>query len=283
MEYRELEVSVVSDIHLATHASNAKKVLKYLKSIRPKVLVLNGDIIDSWRFSRNFFPKSHLKVIRQIIKMMERGVMVHYITGNHDEFLRQFNNIEIGTLKVSNQLCLNLDGKRTWILHGDLFDFTMHEIKWLAKFGSSLKGLLTVINKMVNYGLRIFGRKDVIIYKGIKSRLLKDKDKVSRFEKVVTKVAMEKEFNTVICGHTHVPRKKIVKMDNREVQYLNCGDWVENFTAAEYFEGDWSIFQYDDNNQAMNNDEADILSKKELYELLYEELTMASFQKVEMQ
>jgi len=85
MEVRELEVAVLSDLHLATYASKPKKVLKYLKSITPKILVLNGDIIDSWRFSLNYFPKNHLKVVRQIIKMMEKGAQVYYINGNHDE------------------------------------------------------------------------------------------------------------------------------------------------------------------------------------------------------
>ncbi|MBN1819232.1 MAG: metallophosphoesterase, partial [Prolixibacteraceae bacterium] len=82
---RNIEVSVISDLHLATHACKPKKVLKYLKSIHPELLVLNGDIIDAWRFSRNYFPKNHLKVIRQFIKMMEKGVQIFYITGNHDE------------------------------------------------------------------------------------------------------------------------------------------------------------------------------------------------------
>ena len=95
-EVRNLDVSVISDVHLATHASKAKVLLKYLKSIKPETLVLNGDIIDSWRFSRNYFPKPHLKVVRQFIKMLEKGVKIFYITGNHDEFLRKFKGSEMG-------------------------------------------------------------------------------------------------------------------------------------------------------------------------------------------
>ena len=71
MKVREIEIAIISDLHLATHACKPKKIIQYLKSIQPKKLVLNGDIIDSWRFSRNYFPKNHLKVIPQMIKMME--------------------------------------------------------------------------------------------------------------------------------------------------------------------------------------------------------------------
>lgn len=119
MKSRKLEIAVISDLHLATRACKAKRILHYLKSISPQTLVLNGDIIDSWRFSRNYFPKPQLKVVRQLIKMMEKGVQIFYITGNHDEFLRRFNQTEIGKLKIVNQLILDLNGKKTWIFHGD--------------------------------------------------------------------------------------------------------------------------------------------------------------------
>ena len=93
MEVRNPEISVISDVHLATHASKAKELVRYLKSIHPKKLILNGDIIDSWRFSRNYFPKTHLKVLRQLIKMMEQGTKVVYITGNHDEIIRRQKSV----------------------------------------------------------------------------------------------------------------------------------------------------------------------------------------------
>lgn len=119
---RKIDISVISDFHLATHASKAKPLLKYLKSIQPKMLVLNGDIIDSWRFSRNYFPKPHMKVIRQLLKMVEKGVRVVYITGNHDDVFRKFNNTELGNFSIVNQLELDVNGQKTWIFHGDVFD-----------------------------------------------------------------------------------------------------------------------------------------------------------------
>ena len=112
-EIRKIDIAVISDLHLATYASKAKTLLVYLKSISPDILVLNGDIIDSWRFSKNYFPKSHLKVIRQLLKMVERGVRVVYITGNHDDVFRKFNNVRLGNFSIVNQLELNVAGKKT--------------------------------------------------------------------------------------------------------------------------------------------------------------------------
>ncbi len=276
MKTRKLEVSVISDIHLATHACKAKKVLRYLKSISPGVLVLNGDIIDSWRFSRNYFPKAHLKVIRHLIKMLEKGVHIFYITGNHDEFLRKFNQTQMGNLKIVNQLILELDGQKTWIFHGDIFDHIIHQAKWLAKFGAASYGLLTIINKAFNSCITALGYKEIIIYKSLKQRLNRNKNQVSKFEQIICKTAAQRDFQTVICGHTHVPKDKLIIQEKESVRYINCGDWIENFTAAEYFEGKWSLFQFTEDEDDQVADEPDIPDQKELYHSLFRELAFVN-------
>ena len=55
MNKRPLDVCVISDIHLGTFGCHAQEVLNYLKSIEPKTLILNGDIIDIWQFNKRFF------------------------------------------------------------------------------------------------------------------------------------------------------------------------------------------------------------------------------------
>lgn len=276
MKIRELEVSVISDLHLATHASHPKKLLKYLKSIQPKTLVLNGDIIDSWRFSRNYFPKNHLKVVRQVIKMMEKGVKVFYITGNHDEFLRKFAPTTIGNLKIVNQLVLEMNGVKTWIFHGDIFDYTIHRNKGLAKFGAAIKGFLTVLNALLNQMLLLFGKPEVILYKSIKQRLMRDNINLSKFEQTIFDAAVSQGYQTVICGHTHIPREKELKTNENTVRYLNCGDWVENFTAVEYFEGNWHLHFHNGAEDDVIGDEPEIPEERQLYLSLVKELAFTN-------
>jgi UDP-2,3-diacylglucosamine pyrophosphatase LpxH len=88
---RKLEVVSVSDVHLGTYGSQAKELNRYLQSIKPQVLVLNGDIIDFWQFSKRYWPKSHMKVVKSILNLAAKGTHVYYITGNHDETLRKFS------------------------------------------------------------------------------------------------------------------------------------------------------------------------------------------------
>ncbi len=275
MKARKLKVSVVSDFHLATRACKAKTILKYLKTIQPETLVLNGDIIDSWRFSRNYFPKPQLKVVRQLIKMMEKGTQLFYITGNHDEFLRKFNHTEIGKLKIVNQLVLELDGRKTWIFHGDMFDHIIHKAKWLAKVGAALYGLLTVINHGLNLFLRLFGINDFILYKSLKKKT-DPEARPTAFERAIAAAALPQGYQTVICGHTHTPKDKIVLMPGQAIRYINCGDWVEHCTAAEYQDGRWDLHYFVDNGEELPSDEPDIPDPKEVYQSLFRELAMVN-------
>lgn len=277
---RELDISVISDVHLATLASKAKPLLKYLKSIQPKTLVLNGDIIDSWRFSRNYFPKSHLKVIRQLVKMIEKGVQVVYITGNHDDVFRKFNNTRLGNFSIVNQLELTNVNQKTWIFHGDVFDHIIHSSPWLAKMGAAAYGFLTIFNKMLNGILKIFGGGEMILYKSMKDRILNEKKVLTNFEKAIANAALSKEVDLVICGHTHIPVDKSIVTEKGTVRYINCGDWVEHFSAAECIDGNWALnyFKSDSDEETESpNDELFIPDKKQLFKSILEEMKVASF------
>ena len=133
MKKRKVELVVISDIHLGTYGCHAKELSNYLSTIKPKTLVLNGDIIDIWQFRKSYFPKAHLQVIKKIITMASKGTKVYYITGNHDEALRKFSDTYMGNFSLLDKLVLDLDGKKTWIFHVDVFDTSVQHSKWIAK------------------------------------------------------------------------------------------------------------------------------------------------------
>lgn len=277
---RKIDISVISDVHLATMASKAKHLLNYLKSVQPKILVLNGDIIDSWRFSRNYFPKAHLKVIRQVVKMIEKGVRVVYITGNHDDVFRKFNNTQLGNFSIVNQLELTVGNQKTWIFHGDVFDHIIHHSPWLAKSGAAAYGFLTGFNKGLNFILRIFGGKDMILYKSMKDRILKEKKILTNFELAIANAALSKQIDLVICGHTHIPIDKTITTEKGMVRYINCGDWVEHFSAAECVDGNWNLSYFTsdlEEDSESPEDELYIPDKNQMYRSILEELRIASF------
>ncbi len=118
---RKIDILVISDIHLGTYGCHAKELLHYLRSIKPKKVILNGDIIDIWQFNKRFWPKSHTRVIKHLLGWITKGIKTIYITGNHDEMLRKFAGFKMGSLQITNKVILELnDEKKAWIFHGDV-------------------------------------------------------------------------------------------------------------------------------------------------------------------
>ncbi|WP_223034521.1 UDP-2,3-diacylglucosamine diphosphatase [Hanstruepera marina] len=241
---RKIEIAVISDVHLGTYGCHAKPLLTYLNSIQPKKLILNGDIIDIWQFSKRYFPKSHMKVIKRIMDMASNGVEVIYITGNHDEMLRKFSDTSIGNISIVDKAVIELHGKRAWFFHGDVFDLSIQNAKWLAKLGGYGYDTLILLNRMVNWCLEKLGRERYSLAKRIKNRVKGAVKYISDFENVITDLAIENGYDYVVCGHIHQPKMLIKSNKHGKTQYLNSGDWVENFTALEYQFKRWKLYRY---------------------------------------
>jgi UDP-2,3-diacylglucosamine pyrophosphatase LpxH len=76
MAKRQVKVAVISDVHLGTYGCHAEELNRYLKSIEPELLIINGDFIDIWQFSKSYFPATHTKVLQRVMKMLSNGTKV---------------------------------------------------------------------------------------------------------------------------------------------------------------------------------------------------------------
>lgn len=262
---RKLEYVVISDVHLGTYGCKAKELLNYLKTIEPKVLILNGDIIDIWQFNKRYFPKSHMNVIKHITSLLSKGTEIYYITGNHDEMLRKFKGFQLGNFKILNKLVLNIDEKKAWIFHGDVFDVTMQHSKWLAKLGGKGYDALILLNTFINWVSNFFGYGKLSLSKKIKNSVKGAVKFINNFEETASEIAIENEYNYVICGHIHQPEIRTIKTQKGETVYLNSGDWIENLTALEYKNKQWSLYEYAKDDFAKNSEKK--LSKEEQKEV----------------
>ncbi len=243
---RNVELVVISDVHLGTSGCQAGELLKYLKSIRPKTLILNGDIIDIWQFKKRYFPKSHLKLIKHLLGLASDRCTIYYITGNHDEMFRRFTGMKVGRLKIVNDLKLELDGQTIWFFHGDVFDVVMQHSKWLSKLGAIGYDTLVSLNMMVNWLLRQLdlNLKPVSFSKKIKESVKGAVKYINAFEGTVATAAARKGADFVVCGHIHKPEIRTIQVGQQTVNYLNSGDWIENLTSLEYNQGEWRIFNF---------------------------------------
>ena len=241
---REVDLVIISDVHLGAFGCHARELLMYLRSIRPKTLVLNGDIIDIWQFRKRYFPKSHLMVIRHLTGLIAKNTKVVYITGNHDELLRKFARFNMGSFRLENKLLLDLDDGQAWIFHGDVFDVTMQYSKWLARLGSFGYDVLILINSLANFLLSLFGRHKISFSRRIKHSVKSAVSYINKFEETAAGIAISKGYEYVICGHIHQPEIRRISNAQGSVTYLNSGDWVENLTSLEYHQGEWRIYNF---------------------------------------
>ena len=277
---RKIDILVISDIHLGTYGCHAKELLHYLKSVKPNLVVLNGDIIDIWQFSKTYWPNSHMKVIKHLINWMGKGVKTYYVTGNHDEMLRKFEGLKMGSLSIVNKVVLKLDdGKKAWIFHGDVFDVTMQHSKWLAKLGSVGYDILILINRFFNFiSEKVFHKGKLSLSKKIKESVKSAVSFINDFEQTTADIGISNKFDYVVCGHIHHPEIREISNSEGKITYLNSGDWVENLSALEYADGEWSIYKFNEADKAEMikeiEEEISELTNNQLFDNMLQEFNM---------
>lgn len=254
---RQPDLVVISDVHLGTYGCHAKELLNYLKSIQPKILILNGDFIDIWQFRKSYFPPSHMQVIQRILKMAANGCKVYYLTGNHDDVLRRYSDLSIGNIQLRDKLVIQLHGKRIWIFHGDVFDLFIRYSPFITKMVSNGYELLIRLNRFINTVRHRMGKPRMSIAARVKSKVKEAVKLIHDFEQTAIALARKHQYDTVICGHIHNPQIR----QEGGVLYLNAGDWVENLTALEYEHGGWKIYDYNEFDYGLPNPKLEVRKK----------------------
>jgi UDP-2,3-diacylglucosamine pyrophosphatase LpxH len=245
---RELEYCVISDVHLGTVGCHAEELCEYLDSIKPKNLIILGDFLDGWNFKKNYFPNSHFDVIRKVLKKIKKGTAVHYITGNHDEFLRKFDELQINNLHKADSLEIEIAGKKYWFFHGDVFDIAMQYRfgKVLSKMAGKGYDYLIKFNKIYNRMSKRVGLKEYSLSDHVKKNVKTAIKYIQDYEDIACSTAASKGFDFVVNGHIHQPNIKAHKIEGVSVIYMNSGDWVENLTSLELesLDSEWTIYRH---------------------------------------
>jgi UDP-2,3-diacylglucosamine pyrophosphatase LpxH len=212
---QKIKALFISDVHIGSRSSNCLELLNVLRKYSPEKLFIVGDFIDGWKLQRrHFWTQDNTNVVRKILSYTKYDTEVIYIIGNHDDFLRQYDDMNFGNITFMEEVMY--DGYL--ITHGDHYDGVV-KLKWLAKVGSFGYELAMDIDRL----LKQLGLRRSL------SHMLKTKVKdavkfITNFENEIVRQATLRGCKGVICGHIHKPENKLIN----EVHYLNCGDWLEN-------------------------------------------------------
>jgi len=218
----------ISDCHLGSSGAQAEQLARVLKHVECDEIYLVGDIIDMWRLrQRWYWPDAHNTVIRRLLKMSHRGTRVTYVPGNHDEAARQFCGLVFGGIRVAmDAVHETADGRRLLVTHGDKFDLVVQNSRLLSIAGTVGYEMLLRINRSYNGIRKLFGLPYYSLSQAIKARVKSACNFISNFEQALVAEARRGGFDGVVCGHIHKAEQRRIE----DIEYLNCGDWVESCT-----------------------------------------------------
>jgi UDP-2,3-diacylglucosamine pyrophosphatase LpxH len=234
---RSYRAVFLSDVHLGSSASRADEAADFLKGIETPNLYLVGDIIDMWRLrSRWHWPEANNKFVRRVLKMAKRGTRVIFIPGNHDEHAREYVGLNFGGVQLAREaIHTTADGRRLLVVHGDEIDLVVKHARLLSVIGGVAYERLVMLNHWTNRLRRVFGLRPWSLSQAIKLRVKKACQHIAKFEATLASEAHRRGLDGVVCGHIHKAEAMRLRVEGQpegtDVEYFNCGDWVESCTA----------------------------------------------------
>ena len=233
----------ISDLHLGTPGCKSAYLLDFLRSHESDSLYLIGDVLDAWQLrNRWYWPQQHNDVVQKVLRKARKGTRVVYVPGNHDESVRQFRGLSFGDIEIAEEAVhVTADGRRLWLVHGDLFDGVVQNARWLAKLGDTAYTFTLWLNHHFNRVRHRMGLGYWSLSQYLKHKVKNAVSFISDFEHTVAAEARRRGFDGVVCGHIH-------KAEIREIEgilYCNDGDWVESLTAlVETYDGQLQIIHW---------------------------------------
>ena len=233
------KVFFASDNHLGAPNFNESKIreshfLKWLNYVDKEVgaLFLLGDLFDFWYEYKTVVPKGFVRVLGKIAEISDRGIPVYFFVGNHDQWMINYFEEELGINVYYQTKEFQIEGKTFFIGHGDglgpndigykimkkIFrnSFFQTMFRWIhPDIGMKLGHYFSVKNKIIS------GKRNEKLQKQENNWLID-------YAKMKNKV---KKRDFFLFGHQHYPCD--IKID-KESRYINLGDWIDHYSYAEF-------------------------------------------------
>ena len=244
---RAIDVLVLSDIHLGTGHCQARALVGYLAGVAPRCVVLNGDILDLREMTKSYWPETHAAILARLLAFAQEGIPVHYVTGNHDDALRAIAPLSIGRLQLHHEVVLAVGGAPVLFVHGDLIEHGIQLPRVLRRLGCWLYHSARHLDRIS----RACGWRSLNLV-GRLQRSPRVAAHIVRFEQACAGHAAARGLRTIVTGHIHTPRSRVIVHRGSAVTYLNSGDWVCSRSALEFCSGEgWRLQRLDDRGQLL--------------------------------
>lgn len=230
----------VSDIHIQKEVdSRGMAFLHFLSDLQSKGcqrLFLVGDIFDLWIGKHKYFLREYKNIVEKIDGLVQSGVEVHYFEGNHDLYLKYFWQEKLGVMVHSEELLIDLDGKKFRIEHGDLANPEDKGYLFLRRFLRS-QPMDLFANNMPGKLIHWLGETASSASRTYTNKLDHNKKEVIR--KYAHKLASIEEYDFLITGHFHVLDDYVFDRNGKEYRSINLGSWLDTPKAFLFSNHIW--------------------------------------------
>ncbi|MBI4548178.1 MAG: UDP-2,3-diacylglucosamine diphosphatase [Ignavibacteriae bacterium] len=226
----------ISDAHLGLGSREEERkkedhLLTFLEHISKDAseLFIVGDLFDTWFEYRTVIPKGFHRLLAKLDDLTHCGISVHYLAGNHDYWMKDFFDDELGIKTYHDAFDTMVDGKKIFIHHGDGLangDFGYRILKKILRNRLNIK-LFTVLHPDIGITLARSSSKKSRRYTLTKNNA--DDNGMLKF----ARQKIQEGFDVVIMGHCHQPMMKELGTG----LYINLGDWIAHHTYAQIGNG----------------------------------------------
>jgi UDP-2,3-diacylglucosamine hydrolase len=227
-----------SDFHLGLPTGTPpldreRKVVSWLKSVRgdAREIYLLGDIFDFWWEYRKVVPRGFTRFLGTVSEITDSGIPVHFFTGNHDLWARDYLNEECGMTVHKQPITTEIDGKIFHLAHGEGLGSKSVGYKILLAIfrNRPLQVMYSSIHPSIGLGIGHTWSLSSRLGKGITTEYLgEDKEDLIRYAK---SVLAKEEIDYFIFGHRHLAMAMNL---NAKTEVVFLGDWIKNGSYAEW-------------------------------------------------
>ena len=175
-------------------------------------------------------------MVQKLLRKARKGTKVFYVPGNHDEWLRDYREMQFGGVQlVREAIHVTADGRRLLVMHGDAFDGVVRYARWLALLGDWAYDVDAPAQPLLQPGAAAAGL-SLLVALGLSQIQGQERGPVHRRlrRRDRRRGARARDVDGIVCGHIHHAEMR----DIGGVLYCNDGDWVESCTAlVEHFDG----------------------------------------------
>lgn len=225
----------LSDLHLGTLGSRADLIGDFLQATTAETIYLVGDIFDVWEPLVVRWGDAERRVVDLLRRRAAEGSRLVYLRGNHDAAYMTERctssfaaEIALPVEPAAQVVHILQDGQRLLVIHGDVCDARPLRFHMLTRLGSRIDSLLLLVDGALR-ALRIafgpHGRGPLkLILSAVNDLLYRSRS----HERRLVALSRGERLDGVVCGHFHIATMH----DEHGPLYINCGDWVDSFTAV---------------------------------------------------